>query len=67
MSHNPVAGRGEPGVLQQVGRVVEANFDRLRIAREKIAEQRLARLGKPLPEASLDEMEAEWQRVKTEE
>src|SRR5690242_21192305 len=30
-------------------------------------EQRLAARGKPAGEASLDEMEAEWQRVKTEE
>ena len=48
---------------EQALRGANRKFER----RFRSIEQRLARLGKPLPEASLDEMEAEWQRVKTEE
>ena len=48
---------------EQALRNANRKFER----RFRSIEERLAARGKPLPEASLDEMEAEWQRVKAEE
>ena len=48
---------------EQALRHANRKFER----RFRSIEDRLAAAGKPMPEASLDEMEAEWQRVKAEE
>ncbi len=48
---------------EQALRNANRKFER----RFRSIEQRLAGAGKPISEASLDEMEAEWQRVKAEE
>jgi ATP diphosphatase len=48
---------------EQALRTANRKFER----RFRSVEQRLAGAGRPISEASLDEMEAEWQRVKAEE
>jgi len=48
---------------EQALRNANRKFER----RFRSVEERLAAAGKPMSEASLDEMEAEWQRVKAEE
>jgi MazG family protein len=48
---------------EQALRTANRKFER----RFRSVEQRLAATSKPIAEASLDEMEAEWQRVKAEE
>ncbi len=48
---------------EQALRGANRKFER----RFRAIEERLAAAGKPLANATLDEMEAEWQRVKAEE
>jgi len=48
---------------EQALRNANRKFER----RFRSVEERLAAAGKPMPEASLEEMEAQWQRVKAEE
>ena len=48
---------------EQALRTANRKFER----RFRAIEERLAAAGKPMAEASLDDMEAEWQRVKAEE